>query len=417
MAAALSLSLLAGCGSDRPVGSVGYVKGFGGAVAADEPRAVLAARDVLSAGGTAADAAVALYFSLAVTLPSTASLGGGGACVVHDPATKTTEVLDFRAPAASGGGQLAVGVPANARGFFALQAKYGKMRWESLLAGPERMAREGVAVSRALANDLAQGSTRLVGDPEARRVFFRDDGHVLAEGDRMENYDLAATLSWLRRAPGEFYVGQLARQVAAAADTVGAGLTATDMRNLRPRFIPGETLALGHDTAYLPPPRRAEAARTAVRTQLASASGDVPAFTPADKAPGTGFVVLDSYGGAVACAVSANGLFGTGRMAPGTGMLLAAAPSGAPPAVPVMLVNPNNDEVHFAAAAGGSGDPSSDVMAALRASAGGRSVGQVVAGAASRVNAFACDGKPSVKACAAATDPKGFGYSVVLGRD
>ena len=68
--------------SDR--GTIGFVKGFFGGIAVDEPRAALVGRDILSSGGNAADVAVAVALTLAVTQPSSASLGGGGVCIVHD---------------------------------------------------------------------------------------------------------------------------------------------------------------------------------------------------------------------------------------------------------------------------------------------------------------------------------------------
>ena len=57
---------------------------FGYAVA-PVPEAATAAKKILNQGGNAVDAATAAGFALAVTLPSRAGLGGGGACLIDLP--------------------------------------------------------------------------------------------------------------------------------------------------------------------------------------------------------------------------------------------------------------------------------------------------------------------------------------------
>ena len=83
-------------------------------VAGDEPRAVLIGREVLGNGGTAVDAAVAMYFAMAVTLPSRVSLGGGGVCVLFQGGEKRGHAIEFLARAAPSGGMVPSGMRAMA---------------------------------------------------------------------------------------------------------------------------------------------------------------------------------------------------------------------------------------------------------------------------------------------------------------
>ncbi len=387
------------------------MQGFAGETAGDEPRAVMVAQNVLSAGGNAVDAATALYFSLAVTLPSTATLGGGGTCLVHEKHGNVTRVVEFPAVAATGG-RIPAAIPANVRGFYALQATYGKFRWASLLAPAELMAERGVMVSRALANDLAIAAPRLAADPAAKRIFFHPDGKVLAEGDLMRNYDLAAVIASLRRNPGSLYAGGLQRRFADAARSIGANVTVRDLSDTRPRFVAGTQVAVGDDTAVLPPGDGvAELVRGGAAREVRSAAPSA----------GTGFVVLDSKGDAVACGITANRLFGDGRVAPGTGIVLAAPPKpGQVAAVPGMVVNMPTGEVHFAGAAGGGNAAAALAATLVATSRHGQGIDRAVAAASvggSHVNAFHCQsGRASAARCRIATDPRGYGFAVTVGQ-
>lgn len=419
-----TLGSLAGT-SGPAEGAPGFVRGFLGGVVAEEPRAALAGREVLSAGGSATDAAVAMGFALSVTLPSRAALGGGGACVVWQRA-RPAEALGFAFPAPAGGPPEAAGdrpaaVPMLARGLFALHARGGgRLAFERLVAPSEAMARFGIATSRSLARDLAPVAPLLARDPQAAQVFATQ-GRPLAEGDQLTQPELANTLGLIRtQGPGDLHQGALARRVAEASTTAGGAIGLAELRAAVPRV---ETLAgvrIGNHLHFAAPDAGARAAVSALQAgqpQAADQGGTVGA--------GTGFVAVDREGNAVACALSMNNLFGTGRIAPGTGVLLAASPTGrvVPPPLPALIVA--NDRVRafrFAgSASGGAGAAAALALVVRAAEQEGVALEAAIARGREglsqgegRVSAIHCPGflPGRTETCTWRADPRGAGLAV-----
>jgi len=433
ISAAFSLSLIS-CGPDEAevqFGSVGFVEGFFGAVAADEPNSVLVGRDILASGGSAADAAVAVGFAMAVTLPSRASLGGGGLCMIHDPDIGSTEVIDFIAPAGTPIGQSSdrpSAVPALARGLVALHARYGTLDWRAVLRPAEDLARFGHRMPRALHSDLERAAKPLFADPQTRRIFGTRLGEPIEEGAKYRQLDLATILGQIRiNGAGAMYSGPLARSIVEAVNRAGGTLTIEDLREWLPQWRATVVMPLNVNPPYEmhaaplpasagilaaqmyrmldqedryfesdPAVRRHLLAEVAMRAFAGRAGWLKQDFTavdplddlldeetvdkfmtgyspdraqPADTldpAPvlvredpgGASFVVVDRRGAAVACSLTMYYLFGTGRVAPGTGILLAAAPNsraGRNPLSlgPVMVVQPASFRFKFAGTASG----------------------------------------------------------------
>ncbi|WP_374443930.1 gamma-glutamyltransferase [Stella sp.] len=430
---------LAGCGgkSNEPIGTAAPVAGYFGSVAADEPRATLAGRDVLANNGSAVDAAVATAFTLAVTLPSRAGLGGGGACLVHDQRAKKTEAILFPATAATLDGRLPAGVPTMARGLYAMHARYGRLRWEQALAAAEGFARFGHPVSRALARDLANDGERLAGDPELSAILLGPGRAPLAEGTSLSQVALAAALTRIRTAgPGDFHVGQSAREFAAAARAAGAAITAEDMRAAIPAWAAPAEMGFAQERLYLlPDPFSGGAATAGLWRRLAEGrdrwrSGAAAAPAPLAVASGldrasTGFVVTDREGSAVACVLTMGQPFGLGRSARGTGILLAppadAANTGTVSAA--LLVNTNVNEFFLAVAGGGGVDAPAATAAVMAATLVGqqtldRAYAGLDAGQPARVNIVSCPaGAPrKSETCATRTDPRGHGLAAYPGQ-
>ena len=245
-------------------------RGFLGGLAADEPYAALAGRKVLDAGGNAVDAATAIYFNLAVTLPSSAGLGGGGVCIVHDAQTNVTKVIDFLTKTTTSSNtatKRANAVPGNVAGFHALHSRYGKLPWKQLVAPAEGLARFGFKVSRAFSHDLLKIGNALLVDPEARRIFARPaSGALIQEGDKWVQPSLAKVLGKIREnGKNALYHGSDAEHFAAAVNAGGGALGASDLINFKPVWRNPIEIPLGDISIHFAPP---PAAGGAVAAQM-----------------------------------------------------------------------------------------------------------------------------------------------------
>jgi gamma-glutamyltranspeptidase/glutathione hydrolase len=341
--------------SEEGPGTMDYLAGFRGGVAADEPRAAMVARDILQNGGSAADAVTAAALAYAVTYPAGAGLGGGGVCVASDAVTKKAETIEFPAVAAKAGGPVAV--PALVRGLGLLQSKYGRMRWETVVAPAEQLARFGEYASRAFVQAAVETLPPVTNSPALQTVFGTRSGMVPQEGERRTQLSLAGVLARLRMAgPSEFYQGNLAQQVAADIAAAGGKVTIEDLNGYaatlgKPIEVPFEnavtiyavnTPAGGAVAAWLLE-QTYDGGSFFRNTNLFGGSGSAvrgdkfaaslgqayrsdPATLPMNSYGSSSIAVMDSRGGAAACAFSMGLAYGSRLVGRETGILFAAPP-------------------------------------------------------------------------------------------
>ena len=201
------------------------------AVAAANPLAADAGYQVLKAGGSAVDAAIAVQMVLALVEPQSSGIGGG-TFLLHFDGTEV-EAFDGRetAPAAADeklflgvdgrpmpfedavvGGR-AVGVPGTVRVLEMAHRQHGKLPWARLFEPAIRLAEEGFQVSPLLARSIAR-DRRLKDDPVAAAYFFKADGTAQGAGATLRNPELAAVL---RRIAAEgakvLYQGEIAQAI------------------------------------------------------------------------------------------------------------------------------------------------------------------------------------------------------------
>ena len=205
--------------------------------------------DILKSGGNAVDAAVAIGFALAVTLPRAGNLGGGGFMLVHDAASGGTVAIDYRemAPAAAlrdmyldNAGDVdnekarfsyeSVGVPGTVAGLVLALDTFGSMSLAEVMAPAIELAENGFRVRQDLAQSIASYGQRLTNWPESSRIFFKPDSSAYQPGDRLVQSELAWSLKQIAdHGPEAFYSGAVAERIAADMQANGGLITLEDL--------------------------------------------------------------------------------------------------------------------------------------------------------------------------------------------
>jgi gamma-glutamyltranspeptidase/glutathione hydrolase len=442
LACAAGLLIVTACSSDKDSNATAPLGG--GYAVGDEPFAVKAAAAILVQGGSAADAATAMYFTLAVTYPVAAGLGGGGICIVRDQTSGQTEVFNFLAHDAASGGVFAV--PGNVRGFAALQAAYGRLPWQRDVSPGEQFAATGFPISHALADRLSVNMDVIRLDAGLAAEFLDESGHIKPAGAMVANGGLATTLADIRTGgPNALYRGDIASKISAYASTQNGVITAAELDAYSVSREAPHVIPLGSEVGYLPPDRvGAGAFASTLLSKLVDNQGNIIAGDQAASATAsatkaaldqfgiaelprdlgaTGFAVVDNSGQAVSCAVTLNGPFGSGHTAQGTGITLARAPSSGKAGIAAAFLTPaiatdgTGGAVSLAGA--GAGGPNGTAAIAYALLKLGRGEDMTQPGSIrstgiapyDTVNVIACQGGR----CATLPDPQAHGLGAAAG--
>ncbi|MFY9624001.1 MAG: gamma-glutamyltransferase [Rhodoplanes sp.] len=248
-----------------------------GMVVTQEKQASRIGAEILAKGGNAVDAAVAVGFALAVTLPRAGNLGGGGFMVLHRAETGENVAIDYRetAPAAttpdmfldadgnadpekSRDSALGVGVPGTVAGLALAHARYGSGRFTlaELVAPAVQLAREGVPVEGDLLDSLLLAAPRLQRWPSTAPIFTKPDGPSWAEGDRLVQPELASSLEAIgREGARAFYIGPMADAIVSTVREAGGRMTRVDLENYQAIIRePARGTYRGYEIISMPPP-------------------------------------------------------------------------------------------------------------------------------------------------------------------
>ncbi len=217
-------------------------------VVAANPLATKAGCDVLKAGGTAIDAAIATQMVLNLVEPQSSGIGGGAFMLSYNASTRAVTAYDGRetAPAAATENYLrwvsssqqttplpsarasgrSIGTPGVLHMLDTAYKDGGRLPWKDLFQPAIQIANDGFRISPRMSASVAASATNLQRDPDARAYFLNADGTAKASGTVLKSPAMSTTLQAVANGGASaFYTGAIAQDIVAKiADTTG-GIT------------------------------------------------------------------------------------------------------------------------------------------------------------------------------------------------
>jgi gamma-glutamyltranspeptidase/glutathione hydrolase len=221
---------------------------------------------ILNQGGNAIDAAVAVGFSLAVTLPRAGNLGGGGFMLVYIKERDEIFYIDYRSSSPLNSnleelfniinttdkpfktipenfddnkfdildiGYKASAIPGTVAGLLEAHANFGKLELNQILDPVIELANEGIRVTYDL-HKAIESTPRLSFDQESKNIYFKDNLPI-KENSILKLNDLANTISLISKNGRDgFYKGVTAKKIVKAMNTNGGFFSLKDLESYRP---------------------------------------------------------------------------------------------------------------------------------------------------------------------------------------
>ena len=224
--------------------------------------------EILEKGGNAVDAAVAMGFALAVTLPRAGNLGGGGFMLLFDAETKNVSTIDYRsaAPASAKSsmyltedgvmryGHLVNAVPGTVAGLIKAHQDHGKMNLKQVMMPAIRLAHKGIPVSNDLNFILNWAKESLFKNKASKAKFYKDE-EPLEINSVFRQPRLAKTLTLISQKGHEaFYKGEIADWIVEDSLTNGGLITKADLATYEAKDrVAVETNYRGNRIVSMPP--------------------------------------------------------------------------------------------------------------------------------------------------------------------